>query len=105
MEQLISYGVKSTVDNIVLQHIIKLVDATRIGNEKIAEIVLSKCDNCIKQYIRLDMPEQDINELDSQCVICAAPVDDKVLVYRFKDKDGTDTQLFCLESEAEALCS
>lgn len=105
MEQLISYGAKVTVDNLILQHILKLIDSANIRNEKMAEIKLRKCGNCDKQYVLFISPDQQASGLEGECFICAEPEDADLLVYRFKDNAGSDTMIICLESEAEALCS
>lgn len=104
MEQLISYGAKVTVDNLILQHILKLIDSANIRNEKMAEIKLRKCGHCDKQYVLFISPDQQASGLEGECYICAEPEDANLLVYRF-NKAGTDTMIICLESEAEALCS
>ena len=105
MEQLISYGAKVTVDNLILQHILKLIDSANIRNEKMAEIKLRKCGHCDKQYVLFISPDQQASGLEGECFICAEPEDADLLVYRFKDNAGSDTMIICLESEAEALCS
>lgn len=106
INQIASKGVTGLIDNLILQSILKLIEEAKLKDEDMLLIQLDKCPFCTKQHILVKSEEIEIAGKDNEdvgvCVICSKPVDAKVLVYQFKLND-TETQIICLESEAEEM--
>jgi len=103
INQLASKGVREQIDGLVLQSILKMIEESKLKDEEMITFKLGKCPFCPKQHILVEKEENTENEEDTGvCVICSNPVDNIVVVYQFK-KDGEDTQIICLDSEAEEL--
>lgn len=102
-EQLASKGITDQVDNMILQTILKMIEEAKLKDEEMLMIQLNICPFCGKQHILVKDVEDNEEECGAGiCVICEKPVDANVIVYQFK-KDGKDSQIICLESEAEEI--
>ena len=110
VNQQVSKGVTGTVDNMVLQAIIKMVADYKLKNDQVLSFQLKTCPHCQKQFISVKNIETtaDGEVEDMQCVFCEKPTDTTVIVYQFEESDTTKEisgtiQVICLGDEAKDL--
>lgn len=99
--QLATKGVTNTVDNVVLQRIIRMVEDAKIKNEEVLLFTLNYCTPCGRQRIFLE-DREDVKETEV-CMFCCKPVDTTVIVFQYERANGEITQLYGLVSEGEEL--
>lgn len=102
--QCVSKGVTSTIDNVVLQRIVRMTEGAKIKNEEMFTFKLNFCDLCGKLRVFLEdsKEREDITDFES-CMFCEKPVDTTILVYQYVRNKDEVVQLYCLESEGEEL--
>lgn len=93
IEQFITKGIRSKIDNYALQKIIWIIEEAKLKTDDLVIIQLSKCPHCSKQRVLI------LGEEDGECFFCEKPIDEEIIVYQVEDKK----QIICLESEAEEL--
>lgn len=105
-ENLIQYatkGMTDTVDNFVLQTLIKMAEDLKIKNEEMMFFQLNKCEFSGRQRIFFDSEENEDREDIEKCMFCQKPVNERVIVLQYVKEDGEVKQVFGLERELEEL--
>lgn len=96
-------GMTDTVDNLVLQTLIKMTEEVKIKDEEMLRFQLNKCEFCSKQRIFFDSEDKENRENIEICMFCQKPVNEVVLVYQYTKENGEVKQLYGLEKELEEL--
>ena len=94
IEQRVSRGITSTVDNFVLQKIVQEVSKLKLKKDDLVSIELHVCPYNGKQIIMIQ--HEDADEI---CSLCEKAVDVTLVVFQIEDNE----QVWCLESEIEKL--
>lgn len=100
--QYVTKGITDTVDNLVLQTLIKMTEEVKIKDEEMLRFQLNKCEFCSKQRIFFDSEDDENRENIETCMFCCKPVNEVILIYQYT-KDGEVKQLYVLEREVEEL--
>ncbi len=94
VEQLASKGITETLDNLVLQEVIKQTLKLNLKEDELVTADLGTCPFTGKQRIMINH-----DNAEERCMFCEKPVDTTIVIYQI----SSNQQLFCLESEAEEL--
>lgn len=96
-------GMTDTVDNIVLQTLIKMTEDLKIKNEEMLFFQLNKCEFSGRQRIFFDSEEDEARENIERCMFCPKPVNESVVVLQYVSENKEVKQVFGLERELEEL--
>ncbi|MCM1221663.1 MAG: hypothetical protein NC548_45010 [Lachnospiraceae bacterium] len=101
--QYASRGMLETVDNLVLQQLIKMAEDAKIKNEEMLVFQLNKCEFSKRQRIFFDCEDVEDRENMELCMFCQKPVNEVAVVYQYVNDEKEVKRLFCLEREGEEL--
>lgn len=96
VEQLASKGITETLDNLVLQEVIKQALKLKLKEDELITADLGVCPFSGKQRIMINH-----DDAEEKCMFCEKPVSTVVVIYQISNNQ----QLFCLESEVEEITS
>ena len=94
VEQLASKGITETLDNLVLQEVIKQALKLNLKEDELITADLGVCPFSEKQRIMINH-----DDTEERCMFCEKPVSTTIVIYQI----SSNQQLLCLESEAEDL--
>lgn len=94
VEQLASKGITETLDNLVLQEVIKQALKLNLKEDDLVTAELGECTFNRKQRIMIRH-----DNAEERCMFCEKPVNTTIVIYQI----SKNQQLFCLESEVEDL--
>lgn len=94
VEQLASEGITETLDNLVLQEVIKQALKLNLKEDELITADLGACPFSGKQRIMINH-----DDAEERCMFCEKPVSTTIVIYQI----SSNQQLLCLESEAEDL--
>ena len=94
VEQLASKGIEKTLDNLVLQEMIKQALKLNLKEDELVTADLGVCPFTGKQRVMINH-----DNAEERCMFCEKPVSTTVVIYQISNTQ----QLFCLESEVEDL--
>lgn len=96
VEQLTSKGITETLDNLVLQEIVKQALKLKLKEDELVTADLGVCPFSGKQRVMINH-----DEAEERCMFCEKPVSTTVVIYQISQNQ----QVFCLEFEVEEIAN
>ena len=94
VDQFASKGITQTLDNLVLQEVIRQALKLNLKEDDLVTADLGACPFSGKQRIMINH-----DNAEETCMLCEKPVNTTIIIFQISRNE----QLFCLESEAEEL--